>query len=93
MAVFLLAVVVRCLLFGQQLCHCLHDLLMPLLNTPVPPRNHNATQQQQQGPGYEGKKLVGSLDAEKRFFDFDKLAEVRQRLLFRHELSDRLAAA
>jgi len=29
-----------------------------------------------QGPGYDGKKLVGSLDAEKRFFDFDKLAEV-----------------
>lgn len=30
----------------------------------------------QQGPGYDGKKLVGSLDAEKRFFDFEKLAEV-----------------
>lgn len=29
-----------------------------------------------QGPGYDGKKLVGSLDAEKRFFDFEKLAEV-----------------
>eukprot|EP00879_Flechtneria_rotunda_P009572 GHRR01010018.1.p1 GENE.GHRR01010018.1~~GHRR01010018.1.p1 ORF type:complete len:454 (+),score=174.80 GHRR01010018.1:286-1647(+) len=29
-----------------------------------------------QGPGYEGKKLVGSLGANNRFFDFDKLAEV-----------------
>lgn len=27
-------------------------------------------------PGRESKKLVGSLDAENRFFDFDKLAEV-----------------
>lgn len=27
-------------------------------------------------PGYEGRKLVGSLGAENRFFDFDKLAEV-----------------
>lgn len=29
-----------------------------------------------QGPGYDGKKLVGSLGADKRYFDFDKLAEV-----------------
>ena len=27
-------------------------------------------------PGYEGRKLVGSLGAENRYFDFDKLAEV-----------------
>ncbi|GBF90100.1 ribonucleoside-diphosphate reductase large subunit [Raphidocelis subcapitata] len=27
-------------------------------------------------PGYEGRKLVGSLGAENRFFDFDKLADV-----------------
>jgi hypothetical protein len=27
-------------------------------------------------PGYEGRKLVGSLGAENRFFDFEKLAEV-----------------
>jgi hypothetical protein len=29
-----------------------------------------------QGPGYESRKLVGSLGAKNRFFDFDKLAEV-----------------
>jgi hypothetical protein len=29
-----------------------------------------------QGPGYDGKKLVGSLGADNRYFDFDKLAEV-----------------
>jgi hypothetical protein len=29
-----------------------------------------------QGPGYEGRKLVGSLGAKNRFFDFEKLAEV-----------------
>jgi len=27
-------------------------------------------------PGYEGRKLVGSLGAENRYFDFEKLAEV-----------------
>ena len=27
-------------------------------------------------PGYETRKLVGSLGAENRYFDFDKLAEV-----------------
>ncbi|WIA16589.1 hypothetical protein OEZ85_013257 [Tetradesmus obliquus] len=29
-----------------------------------------------QGPGYESRKLVGSMGAKNRFFDFDKLAEV-----------------
>lgn len=29
-----------------------------------------------QGPGYDSRKLVGSLGAKSRFFDFDKLAEV-----------------
>jgi hypothetical protein len=29
-----------------------------------------------QGPGYDSRKLVGSLGAKNRFFDFDKLAEV-----------------
>lgn len=29
-----------------------------------------------QGPGYDNKKLVGSLNAKNRYFDFEKLAEV-----------------
>eukprot|EP00882_Tetradesmus_deserticola_P026940 GHRQ01029763.1.p1 GENE.GHRQ01029763.1~~GHRQ01029763.1.p1 ORF type:complete len:332 (+),score=176.05 GHRQ01029763.1:172-1167(+) len=33
-------------------------------------------EQGSQGPGYEGRKLVGSLGAKNRFFDFEKLAEV-----------------
>ena len=30
----------------------------------------------QSGPGYDNRKLIGSLDADKRFFDHDRLAEV-----------------
>ncbi|KAF6263522.1 NSG5 protein [Scenedesmus sp. NREL 46B-D3] len=33
-------------------------------------------EQGSQGPGYESRKLVGSLGAKSRFFDFEKLAEV-----------------
>jgi ribonucleoside-diphosphate reductase subunit M1 len=36
-----------------------------------PPPHHSHHQ-----AGYENKKLIGSLDAAKRYFDFDKLAEV-----------------
>lgn len=54
---------------------CSHDLTLPCVlpphpNPPLPPLvlHHQA--------GYENKKLIGSLDAAKRYFDFDKLAEV-----------------
>eukprot|EP00878_Enallax_costatus_P017789 GHUV01018691.1.p1 GENE.GHUV01018691.1~~GHUV01018691.1.p1 ORF type:complete len:758 (+),score=282.13 GHUV01018691.1:282-2555(+) len=39
-------------------------------------RERNEQGAVQQGPGYDNKKLVGSLNAKNRYFDFEKLAEV-----------------
>jgi ribonucleoside-diphosphate reductase subunit M1 len=54
------------------LIECCSLVTHRLTSAPLPPPPTSSSPQ----PGYEGRKLLGSLGAENRFFDFEKLAEV-----------------